>query len=110
MKERNQEAPSPTPEELTEAIRAAEELNKIGYLVEGTYDKIMSLLKSALANPERLKKINLQKAAKAAKTIIEIRTLLAKALEYREELLKHLSETNRRNPPTPIPDAPVDNP
>ena len=91
----------PAPEELTRAIEDAGELNKIGYLIERTYDRAISLLKSALANPERLKKNSLQKAAKAAKIIIEIRNLLAKALEHREELLKDLSGTRWRNPPTP---------
>lgn len=111
MRKRNQEPPLPTQQDLAEAIKEAKELNEAEYLVGSMYDKVVSLLGSALRNPSRLKKVNLQKAARIVKIISRIRDMLAKAIEKRGELLKLLSETNwRKEPMPPAPDpTPVDN-
>lgn len=119
MRKRNQEPPLPTQQDLAEAIKEAKELNEAEYLVGSTYNGVISLLGSALRNPRRLKEVNLQKAAKVAKIILELRSVLAKALEKRGELLELLNEGSTsgwRNrvitdePKPPAPGAPTENP
>lgn len=97
MRKRNQEPPLPTQQDLAEAIKEAKELNEAEYIVGSTYNGVMSLLGSALRNPKRLKKVNLQKAAKVAKIILELRSILAKALEQRGKLLELLDNGSTKD-------------
>jgi len=101
---RTKEIQPATPEELTEAIAKAKELNGIKYIADNVHNRIIKLLESALKNPQRLKKGTLQIAAAVAKKIITIHQLLSESTEKRSEVSELLKSCHHRSP------KPIDNP